>query len=416
MRIGFMGCGKLGMPCALAIEDKGHEVKVYDVNPKVREILETKVLPYKEEGAQELLDNHGIDFVDIPELVEHSEIIFVPIQTPHDPNFEGITRIPHDRVDFDYAWLKSGIEKLSQEIAMQGKDKVVVIISTVLPGTIEREIKPLLGEHTKLCYNPYFIAMGTCIYDFLHPEFVLFGVDDPWAVVQARKFYDTIHNAPFYQTAVINAELIKIAYNTFIGTKIVFVNTLMEICHKIGADVDQVTNALKLADKRLISTAYMSGGMGDGGGCHPRDNIALSWLAGKLALSHDFFEDLMWAREDQTDWLRELIEEYGDAYKQWYILGKAFKPETTLTVGSPSVLLFNLLNERTYDSKVTHWDPYVDPPEAVEPGFDVAALYFIGTRHEVFQSYTFPEGSTVLDPFGYIEDQEGVEIVRIGRK
>jgi hypothetical protein len=75
------------------------------------------------------------------------------------------------------------------------------------------------------------------------------------------------------------------------------------------------------------------------------------------------------------------------------------------------------LSERIYDSVVTIWDPYVDQGTSnVEPGFDTAAMYFIGTKHEVFQSYTFPEGSTVLDPFGYIEDQEGVEIIRIGRK
>ena len=105
-------------------------------------------------------------------MVEKSEIIFVPIQTPHDPLYEGVTKIPIKRVDFNYEWLKSGIKTLSDEIEKQGEDKVVIIISTVLPGTIEREIKPLLGSHIKLCYNPFFIAMGTTMRDFLNPEYV----------------------------------------------------------------------------------------------------------------------------------------------------------------------------------------------------------------------------------------------------
>ena len=91
--------------------------------------------------------------------------------------------------------------------------------------------------------------------------------------------------------------------------KIVFANVLMEICHKTGANVDEVTDALKLANDRLISGKYFTGGMGDGGACHPRDNIALSWLSRKLNLSFDWFENIMLARQKQTEWLANLMEE-----------------------------------------------------------------------------------------------------------
>ena len=86
-------------------------------------------------------------------MVKHSDIIFVPIQTPHGDKFEGITRIPEERIDFDYTFLKQGVKDLSEEIEKQGQDKVVIIISTVLPliFAIRKEIKPLLGSHTKLC-------------------------------------------------------------------------------------------------------------------------------------------------------------------------------------------------------------------------------------------------------------------------
>jgi len=409
VKIGFIGLGKLGLPVALAVESKGHDVVGYDISDHVKSIIEAKKIPYREIWAQEHLDKSNIRFVDVVTVVRHSEIIFVPIQTPHSPEYEGITRIPEKRVDFDYTWLKEGMKTLSDEIERQGNDKVVVIISTVLPGTIRKEIKPLLGSHTKLCYNPFFIAMGTTMRDFLHPEFVLFGVDNDEAAVKAEKFYRSLHHAPFYKTSIENAELIKVAYNTFISTKIAFVNTLMEVCHKLpGVNVDDVTNALKLGKERIISHKYMSGGMGDGGGCHPRDNIALSWLARKLDLSYDLFESVMMQRERQTEWLARLIEAEIKPGRRIYILGKSFKPETNITVGSPSILLKNILVERGHS--VIMYDPWVD---SEGPKFETGC-YFIGTKHPEFSEFDFPKGSTVLDPWRYIPDREGVKVIRIG--
>ena len=105
--------------------------------------------------------------------------------------------------------------------------------------------------------------MGSTIKDFLYPEFILFGVDDDKAAKKAEEFYKTICDSPFYKTTIENAELIKVCYNTMISTKISFVNTIMEACHHLpNTNVDEVTNALKMANRRLISDAYMSGGMG----------------------------------------------------------------------------------------------------------------------------------------------------------
>lgn len=270
MNIGFLGLGKLGLPCALAIASKGHNVCGYDTNSDIKKYVEEKKIPYREEGVKELFVNNTVTVFDnVDDVVDNSEIIFVPIQTPHEYKYEGCTRIPEERDDFSYEWLKNGIEQLSESIKLQTKNKVVIIISTVLPGTIEREIMPIIKDNDKfkLCYNPFFIAMGTTVNDFLNPEFVLFGVYDQWAAKTAEDFYKTIHNKPFYKTDIINAELIKVCYNTFIGMKIVFSNTIMEICHKNGGDVDQVIGGIKLATDRIISTKYLSGGMGDGGGC-----------------------------------------------------------------------------------------------------------------------------------------------------
>lgn len=418
MKIGFVGLGKLGLPVALTVESKGHEVVGYDVSESVKNIIEAKKIPYKELWAQDYLSKSKIKFEQLDKVVEHSEIIFVPIQTPHDPLYEGVTRIPNKRVDFDYSHLKSGISNLSKEIEKKKKDTVVIIISTVLPGTIRNQIKPLLGKHTKLCYNPFFIAMGSTIRDFLYPEFILFGVDDDMASKKAEEFYKTICDSPFYKTTIENAELIKVCYNTLISTKISFVNTIMEACHHLpNTNVDDVTNALKMANRRLISGAYMSGGMGDGGGCHPRDNIALSHLSQKLNLSYDWFESIMMQREKQTEWLANLIIKNSNN-RQINILGKTFKPETNLILGSPAILLENILKEKKI--KTHSWDPYIDKSFNEiknEMNWDNNKLkhtFFIGTKHPDFINFNYPKDSIIIDPFRYIYNVKDSKIIRIG--
>jgi UDPglucose 6-dehydrogenase len=414
MKVGFVGLGKLGLPCALAMENKGHEIIGFDISESVREIIKTKKIPYKEEGTQPLLAKTKLKLVDsVEEVVKQTDLIFVPIQTPHDPRFEGITRIPEDRANFNYDFLKAGIRDITNSATILRKHVTVVIISTVLPGTIEREIKPILTEFVHLVYNPYFIAMGTTRADFEKPEFVLLGSDDDAAAEAVVQCYKSIHDRPIFRTTIKTAELIKVAYNTFIGFKITFINAMMEICHKTGADIDDLSQALSLATDRIISPKYMQGGMGDGGGCHPRDNIALSWLAKELKLSHDIFEDLMLAREDQTDWLVDLIEEkQKSSGLMVYILGKSYKPESNLTVGSPAILLANLLEERKIPFK--HVDPFVDDIPYMD--YEVPAIYFIATKHESFKDWQFSKGDIIIDPFGYLEPQEGVTVHQIGRK
>ena len=420
MNIGFIGLGKLGLPCALAVESRGHKVLGYDPSEQVKDIIDTKKLQYQEIWAQEHLDKTKIQIKSIEEVVSHSDIIFVPIQTPHGEKFEGSTRIPDERADFDYTFLKKGVGDLSDEIEKQGRDKIVIVISTVLPGTIRSEIKPLLGKHTKLCYNPFFIAMGTTMRDFLKPEIVLFGVEDKDAAEKAKKFYRTLHHQPFYETTIENAELIKVCYNTFISSKISIVNTIMEMCHHLpNTNVDDVTNALKMCDERIISDKYLSGGMGDGGGCHPRDNIALSWLSEKLEMSYNWFDNIMMQRELQTDWLADLVEDYSEGNRGINILGKSFKPETNIVTGSPSILLKNVLEERGHG--VFMWDPYIDEPWAeIKQKYDDSDnetdshLYFIGTKHPDFTSFPFEDGSIVLDPWRYIPKSDNYKVIWIG--
>lgn len=335
-----MGLGKLGLPCALAIESVGHEVKGFDPSPEVERILVSKTLPYLEQEAQELLEVSRIVMESPEELGQWADLLFIAVQTPHQPEYEGITTLPRDRADFNYDYLCDAL------VSVDEAKCPVVVISTVLPGTLGS-----LGA-THVLYNPFFIAMGTTIQDFRNPEFVLIGTDEAHPGI-LKEFYATIHDRPLFVTTIKTAELTKVAYNTFIGLKIAFANTMMEICEKTGADVDDLMDALSLATERVISPSYMRGGMGDGGGCHPRDNIAMSWLAGELDLSYDLFSALMECREAQTNWLAELAIAEN---RPIVVRGKAYKPETNLTVGSPALLLGSLL--RQHGATFSQEDPY----------------------------------------------------------
>jgi UDPglucose 6-dehydrogenase len=191
--------------------------------------------------------------------------------------------------------------------------------------------------------------------------------------------------------------------------KICLANVVMEMSHKLdNINCDNVMNGLFLANQRLISTKYLYGGMGDGGGCHPRDNIALSWLAEKVDLSFDWYDNLIKCREKQTEWLADLIIENSKDLPV-IILGKTFKKETNLTVGSPSILLKNILDEKNIESVI--FDPMIDEGN---PPISKKAVYFIGTNHEVFKEYNFQKGSVVIDPWRYIRESEGIKLIKIG--
>jgi UDPglucose 6-dehydrogenase len=410
MKIGFLGLGKLGLPCAIAIALKGHDVLGYDIVP---ELMNKNPRPYRETGPDgrepfnTYLERSTLRFGSLENVIAHSEIIFIAVQTPHEARYEGITKLNGQPADFDYQYLVRAIKEIA---AIVKRDVVVSLISTVLPGTVRRHIKPIKGSRVRLCYNPFFIAMGTTMRDFLNPEFVLLGVDDECAAAKMESFYTTITSAPVYRMSIESAELTKVAYNTYIGMKIVYANTLMEICHKTaGANVEEVIHALKGAHRRLISTNYMDGGMGDGGGCHPRDNIAMSWLASRLPLSHDLFGSLMAARENQTEWLADLMCEY-DLPKA--ILGYSFKTESNLTVGSAALLLRAILEGRGIHPFL--YDPYVDS-EYRDISNMKPHVFLIGAKHSEFVKAKFPPGSVIIDPWRYLPPQpESVRLIHVG--
>lgn len=404
----MIGLGKLGLPVALAIEDSGHDVYGYDINPQVSQYLIDKQIPYREEGIQPLLDNNKIVVVNsIQSVVVNSEVVFLAIQTPHQPEYEGDDVLPDAREDFDYRYLEEALAEVAKACKELRETRIVAVISTCLPGTFHDKLKPLLNEFVKYVYTPQFIAMGTVINDYFNPEFNLIGVHDPDAAVTMAEFYSTINPAPALPTDVTTAEGIKVAYNTWITAKTVIANAWGEMCERVGMDFDAMQASWSISTKRLLSPRYMRAGMSDGGGCHPRDNIALSWLADQVGMSHNIWEDLMKARQDYEGWhasaAMDAAEKHGLPI---VILGRAFKPETDIETGSAAMLLANVLRRQgTAFLHVNDLDPLTTP-----------AVYFLATQNARYRDYAWPKGSVVLDPFGYIPDTEGVEVVRLGRR
>lgn len=406
MKVGFIGLGKLGLPVALAIESKGHEVIGYDINPAVKGYVASRTIPFQEEGLQPLLDVTKLKVVDsLEEVVKWADLVFLPVQTPHAPEYEGVTRLPDTRADFDYTYLKEAVKGVAVAAKANDRPVMLAVVSTCLPGTFDRDIKPLLNEFVHYVYTPQFIAMGTVLDDYLNPEFNLIGVEDPDTANRLATFYKTINKAPCVKTDIITAEGIKVSYNTWITAKTVIANEWGELAERLGMDFSEIFRAWSLSSKRLLSTRYMRAGMGDGGGCHPRDNIALSHIAKEVGLSHNIFEDLMYAREATEEWHAQIAIEAAEKYQlPLCILGRSFKPETNIETGSPAILMASIVRE------------YKDVAHVEDLPSYFKAVYFIATQNERYKDIQFAEGSVVIDPFGIIKDQKKVKVIRLGRR
>ena len=330
-KIGFIGLGKLGMPCAEAIRKKGFHVAGYDIAHKSSDLVEMR-------------DS-------IEDLVRDRDIVFVATPTPHEEGYDGREPTSNKEVkDFDYDAVKKVLTKCNKHM---GVTQSLVLISTVLPGTIRRELSPLV-TNVKLLYNPYLIAMGTVADDMINPEMIMIGTrkgvyETALKAQQLESFYNVVcDNYPRIEFGTWEEiESMKIFYNTFISNKIALVNMIQDVAHKLGnMDVDKVTRALGKCTKRIVSTAYMKAGMGDGGACHPRDNIALRWLAKDLGLGYDLFESIMTARERQAEHMAKAILEHGTNV---HFTSDSYKPGTNMTDGSYSLLVQHFVKQHGGD-------------------------------------------------------------------
>lgn len=387
-QVSMIGLGKLGLPVAESMAKK-HKVIGYDINKDIQST------------AVQIKDS-------IPQSIKDSKIIFIAVPTPHDTSYGGETPSSNLPVrDFDYSALINVLKELKSCV---DDNQLIVNISTVLPGTLRSIIKNL-GLEKQFIYNPYLIAMGTVAQDFLDPDLLMIGNDNGTEddnVKNLIDFYSTIvkiekHTSrPYIMIGTYeDAECTKIFHNTYISAKIGIANMIQDVTHRLGnSDPDKISMALQHAD-RVIGKRYMQPGMGDGGPCHPRDNIALSWLANKLSLSYDLFKSIMHAREQQTLNIAEMVSQVGLPV---CILGKSFKPETELTDGSTSLLLGHYLQYLGYD--VCYEEPR-----------DLRRYCFVLCHDKDYSNYDFNNDSVVIDVYRKFKtDRQDLQVLYYGKK
>ncbi len=385
MKIGFIGLGKLGLPIAETISHK-HEVYGYDIKPR------------KSQSVQIVNE--------ISEVAKKSEIIFIAVETPHAPEYDGSKSVRNLPLkDFDYSIVKTCLKSLEPHLK---QNQIVVLISTVLPGTTRRELAQL--TKAMLIYNPYLIAMGTEQWDFLNPEMVIIGSEDgAKGIEKLCGFYKTLMSP---QTRYVlgtweEAEATKIFYNTFISAKLSLVNMIQDVAMKIGyMNVDIVTRALAQSTQRIMSSAYMVAGMGDGGPCHPRDNIALRWLSQELELGYDLFSAVIDSREAQAKNLAQFLVQLGSHI---IILGKAFKPGVSYITGSYSLLVAEFVKE--LGGRVEFYDPRTQDIE-ISPTEE--SVFLIGFWDQWLRDFKFTKNSIIVDPWRKLSLSAQYRVIHYG--
>ena len=390
MQIGFIGIGKLGLPCAEAMAEKGHTVLGYDVSP--RESKTVKVVNT------------------IKNCVEGADIVFVAVPTPHDPSYDGKAPTAHlQPKDFGYNIV---IDCLKEANKYMNRNQLLVLISTVLPGTVRREFIQHV-TNTRFVYNPYLIAMGSVAWDMVNPEMVMIGTEDGSLTGDAQElmsFYETVmENNPRYEVGTWDeCECMKVFYNTFISAKIGLVNMIQDVAVKQGnINVDVVTNALAKSTMRIMGPQYMKAGMGDGGSCHPRDNIALRYMAQELDLGYDLFDAIMNAREIQAKNLAKFlaIESEKAGKMPVFIHGKAYKPDVEYCDGSYSLLIGHYLENEFGITPI-----YIDPLTGDNTKSSIKGVVLLAHNKKVTYNYrgfqeqqnlycTIEKGSIVVDPW-----------------
>jgi UDPglucose 6-dehydrogenase len=406
-KIGFIGIGKLGLDCAEVFAER-HEVRGYDIVPRTSALVRV---------------------CDIEELVNESEWIFIAVPTPHAEGYDGSVPSSHmEPRDFGHEAVIDAINKVN---ALAQTSKKVVLISTVLPGTTRRKFITLLDPRHEFCYNPYLIAMGSVKWDMANPEMVIIGTEDGSLTGVAGELIDLyktiMKNDPRYEVGTWDeCESIKIFYNTFISAKVGLVNMIQDFALRIGnINVDVVTNALARSTMRIMGPKYMTAGMGDAGACHPRDNIALRWLATEYDIGYDLFDTVMHAREIQARNLAIFLIDKAQQHNLPIVIhGKAYKPDVEYCIGSYSTLVGHYIREAGLP--VVSVDPVAVDRTGCLDTIDGPAVFLWAHNRKITYEYTgdhadtqpycrIEPNSVVVDPWRKLPvDMPGIQVVHYG--
>jgi UDPglucose 6-dehydrogenase len=433
-KISVVGLGKLGAPMAACFAAKGFDViavdldahKVDAVNRGQPPVFEPRLAEMLASGKGRLKATRDIEIA-----VLATTITFVVVATPREPDG-----------GFSLRYVLPVCQKIGSALRNKPGFHTVVLTSTVMPGSTGGEVRAILeqasgmraGQGFGLCYNPEFIALGSVIRDFLNPDFLLIGESDERSGKTLEQIYRRVcENEPSAaRLNFVDAEIAKLAVNTFVTTKISFANMLARICERVpGASVDGVTSALGM-DSR-IGPKYLKGAISYGGPCFPRDNVALVSLAQRVGAPADIAQVTDCFNRAQIRWLADLVQTCLPDCGITGILGLTYKPYTDVIEQSPGWILAQELTSRGVP--VVAFDPaavdksngfLASSVEFAPTALDCVAkgdVVVLATPWPEFTSIKsarwarYPLARTVVDcwrDLGYLDGIEGVNYVSLG--
>ncbi|MFL5906258.1 MAG: UDP-glucose dehydrogenase family protein, partial [Solirubrobacterales bacterium] len=339
--IGVVGAGWVGLVTAACFAELGHRVVVREIVPEKVEALRSGEIPIHEPELPELIERNRerLTFTtEMGELLDGPRLLFICVQTP--PTYSG---------DADLSAVQRAVEEIGEP-----RGKALVMKSTVPVGTgrtIHRDAPDLAYVSC-----PEFLKEGTAVRDFMQPDRVVIGVDpgDDWAADAVASVYEQL-GAPMVRTDLSSAEMIKLASNAYLATKISFINEIANVCDEVGADVTEVARGMGM-DPR-IGSSFLNAGLGFGGSCFPKDTQALKMLAGNIGYHFQLLNSVIEVNELQKRRVMAKISKHLDSLvdKRVALLGLAFKADTDdMREASSLVLAARLEGE---GAKVVAYDP-----------------------------------------------------------
>jgi UDPglucose 6-dehydrogenase len=354
--ISIIGLGKLGASMAASMADRGFNVIGVDVSKSAVDNLNGGKAPVEETNLQEYINRNRSRLtatLSYRDAILQSDITFVIVPTPSDNNGA-----------FSIKYAAAAFKAIGSALKDKDRYHVVVLTSTVLPGATRYGLLPVLeqesgkkcGKDFGVCYSPEFIALGSVIHDFLNPDFLLIGEYDKKSGDTLEGYYSEImeNHPPNKRMTIENAELAKISLNSYVTMKITFANILAEICEKIpNGDVDAVSDAIGLDNR--IGRKYLTGGLGFGGPCFPRDNIAVGYLARSLGVQNEIAEATdRYNRTIPNRFVNQLIHRIKPG-SIVAILGLSYKPFSCVVEESQGIFLAKALSR--HNLTVIGFDP-----------------------------------------------------------
>lgn len=345
-----IGTGYVGLVTGTCLSELGNKVICIDNDPKKIAMLKKFKMPIYEEGLLELVKKNvkkkRLSFsTDINEGVKKSEVIFIAVGTP--PREDG-------SADLSY------VETVARQIASNMNSYKLIIDKSTVPVETGSQVEMTIQRNLKknipfdVASNPEFLREGSAVWDTFNPDRIVIGVNSKRAENILREIYSPI-KAPVIVTDIKSAEIIKHASNSFLATKISFINAVANICERVGADINKVAEGMGY-DKR-IGKAFLNAGIGFGGFCFPKDLEAFSWISKKLGYDFDLLKEVMKINDGQKKLIVKKIEDtlWVLKGKTIAVLGLAFKPDTDDMRFAPSLDIIKMLQEA--GAKIKAYDP-----------------------------------------------------------